>query len=103
MQDRRRFFLHRFARLKPGINPPKPSPALPASAPQSSRNTVKRFTLHPASHGNLSNQKDIVTVMWLLSALVAGVLLIACANNANLLPALGASRWNLSSPPFAPS
>jgi len=125
LQDRRLFFLHIFARLNPGVTPIQAKSDLDrivtpilaeelkaltiGSEKSKTRFLEKRFTLHPASKGNLSNQEDIATVMWLLSALVAGVLLIACANVANLLLArstarrkeiavrlaLGASRWQL--------
>jgi len=108
LQDRRLFFLHIFARLNPGVTPIQAKSDLDrivtpilaeelkaltiGSEKSKTRFLEKRFTLHPASKGNLSNQEDIATVMWLLSALVAGVLLIACANVANLLLARSTAR-----------
>jgi predicted permease len=108
LEDSRLYFLHLFARLKPGVTPAQAKSDLdrivvPILAEErkalklNSEKTIdrflaKRFTLHPASHGNLSNLRVIETAMWLLSALVAGVLLIACANVANLLLARSTAR-----------
>jgi predicted permease len=108
LEDSRLYFLHLFARLNPGVTPAQAKSDLDRivapilaeerkelkinSAKIIDRFLAKRFTLYPASHGNLSNQQDIETAMWLLSALVAGVLLIACANVANLLLARSTAR-----------
>jgi predicted permease len=108
LEDRHLFFLQVFARLKPNAIPAQAKsefdriivPVLQEEskdfrnmeASRKQRFLDRRFVLIPASHGNLSNEQDVATAMWLLSALVAGVLLIACANVANLLLARGAAR-----------
>ncbi len=108
LEDRRLYFLQVFGRLNPGVTPEAAKSdvdrliapilteelkglPLPSEA-TTKRFFAKRFTLYPASHGNLSNREDIETMMWLLSALVAGVLLIACANVASLLLARATAR-----------
>jgi predicted permease len=108
LEDRRLYFLQLFARLKPGASPAQAKSDLdrlivPVLQEESKtylnldesrkkRFLDRRFRIHPAAHGNLSGQEDIATAMWLLSALVAGVLLIACANVANLLLARSTAR-----------
>lgn len=108
LSDRRLYFLHLFARLKPNATPSQAKSDLdrlvvPMLIEESKtylnldetrkkRFLDRRFRIHPASHGNLSDPDSVSTAMWLLSALVAGVLLIACANVANLLLARSTAR-----------
>jgi len=107
-EDRRLYFLHVFARMKPGVTVEQAKSELdrligPVLAEEErtmkfsspgirKRFLERKFAIHPGSHGNIQNQKEVKTVMWLLTSLVAGVLLIACANVANLLLARSTAR-----------
>jgi predicted permease len=104
-------WLKAYARLKPGISPEQAEAGLAplyrtlreqdlADARFSRASaTVKRRYLNenqiditPASEGYTPMRGQLQRPLWMLMAIVAGVLLIACANVANLLLARGASR-----------
>ncbi|MBM3785808.1 MAG: ABC transporter permease [Acidobacteria bacterium] len=125
VQSPRLTFLNLFGRVKPGVRldevrtdlnrvlAPVLIDELKAlnfnSANISKRFLAKQIVLYPAASGTFGDRDRVEQAMWLLTALVGGVLLIACANVANLLLAratvrrrevavrlaLGASRWQL--------
>jgi predicted permease len=108
-EDRRNYWAYLFARMKPGVSIDEAATAINAvyhpiitdvEAPlqkEMSDKTMESFKakkvlLAPGSRGQSSIHKEAKTPIILLFSVTGVVLLIACANIANLLLARGASR-----------
>ncbi|MGE5358434.1 MAG: ABC transporter permease [Bacteroidales bacterium] len=108
-ENRRAYWVYAFARLKPGVSIERARAALNVAyhavindieAPLQkgmSDKTLKQFrarqvTLEPGSQGQTSMRKSARDPLLMLMGVTALVLLIACANIANLLLARGATR-----------
>jgi predicted permease len=108
-ENRRNYFAYVFARLRPGVSIEQAASAInvPYSAilhsveaplqQGMSEQTMARFkakqlTLAPGSRGQSSVSEEASTPMILLLSVTGVVLLIACANIANLLLVRGAGR-----------
>ena len=108
-ENRRNYWLYVFGRLKPGSSIPQASTQLntlyrsllldvevPLQQSMSDA-TMARFkartiTITPGARGQSSIHREAKTPLIMLFAITATVLLIACANIANLLLARGANR-----------
>ena len=107
--DRRSYWVYVFGRLKPGVALARASAGLNAlyhpivtdvEAPLQkgmSEQTLARFKtkeliVTPGWRGQSNMQREARTPLWMLFSVTAIVLLIACANIANLLLARGAGR-----------
>jgi predicted permease len=108
-ENRRNYFAYLFARLKPGvsleqattgINVPYAALLNDVEAPLQQgmsdqtmeRFKAKRIALAPGARGQSSVHEEASTPLLLLMSVTAVVLLIACANIANLLLVRGAGR-----------
>ena len=108
-ENRRNYFAYLFARLKPGvsleqattgINVPYAAILNDVEAPLQQgmsdqtmeRFKAKRIALAPGARGQSSVHEEASTPLLLLMSVTAVVLLIACANIANLLLVRGAGR-----------
>jgi len=109
LDDRRNYWAYLFARLKPGVTPEKAQGAVngvyrrivnDVEAPLQegmSEQTMARFRskevgVEPGWRGQSSVHREVRVPLLLLFGITGIVLLIACANIANLLLARGASR-----------
>ncbi|MDB4891047.1 MAG: putative rane protein [Gemmatimonadetes bacterium] len=108
-EDRRNYWIYLFARLKPGITIQAADPAAnavykpiindveaPLQAGMSDKTMLgfknKKLLLAPGARGQSSIHREAKTPIVLLFSVTGVVLLIACANIANLLLARGAGR-----------
>lgn len=108
-EDRRNYWAYLFARLKPGVSLAQARAALDGQyhaiineveAPLQlgmSEQTMARFRartvpLEQSARGQSAIARDAKTPLWMLLGVTAFVLLIACANVANLLLARAAAR-----------
>ncbi len=110
LDDRRWHWLRVFARLKPGVTAEQARASLEpfyrsrlemevkepafANVPERGRKRFleNKLTIIPAAQGRSSFRRSMTTPLWVLMGTAVGVLLIACANVANLLLARGAAR-----------
>ena len=108
-EDRRRYWVYLFARLKPGVSRAEAQTAISATyhplitdveAPlqkgMSDKTMLsfkaKRVVLEPGARGQSSMHRQAQAPLTMLFSVTGIVLLIACANIANLLLARGAGR-----------
>jgi predicted permease len=110
LDDRRSRFARVFARLRPGVTPEQAEAGLqpffrelrerelrePYFAKVSAYNKQEflqaTIEVVPSARGHSGLHESLTRPLWILMAIVAGVLLIACANVAGLLVARGMSR-----------
>ena len=110
LDDRRIRWLMAFGRLRPGVAPEYAQATLQpffasqlaleiqeqafskASDTEKSRYLTGRLVVRPAGDGKSTLRQQLTQPLWILTAIVAMVLLIACANLANLLLARSVGR-----------
>lgn len=110
LKNRRQRFVNAFGRLKPGVTAQQAKASLQpffhsmlemevkeAAFRNASPEVRERFLKNvidvlPGSQGRSNLRQQLETPLWVLMAITAGVLLIACANVASLLVARSASR-----------